>query len=204
MKRISLCVAILVLLSKSFVLAQEVRQVPKLVNYQGKLTDAKGDPPANGEYTLEFNLYDNATTGTLVWGPQVFTKVPVVDGQFNVILGPTDNSAGKRPLIDAFRSDNRFLGIKVNSGVEIQPRQQILSTPFAFEANYAKSGEWAARAWYIREGHLPAFVVTDCSVNGNTNATCTQCCQDLNATCMLNCNNDPSGGSNVCLCYQNW
>ncbi len=118
--------------------------VPPLINYQGVLTDAEGKPIANGQKNLEFNIYDAATGGTLIWGPQTFNTVPIINGQFNVILGTTDSSG--RSILDAFDSDLRFLGIKIGeSGVEISPRQQILSTPYATSAKNANLAETAEK-----------------------------------------------------------
>ncbi len=106
----------------------QAQSVPPLVNYQGLLTDAAGKPQT-GTKKLEFNLYDAATGGNKVWGPQVFETVPLVNGMFNVILGTTD--AGGKSIADAFGAKDRYLGMKVDDGTELVPRQQILSTPFA-------------------------------------------------------------------------
>lgn len=139
MKRIVLTVTILILSNVSA--WAEISGVPQLINYQGKLTDANGDPLPTAEYTLEFNIYDNSTTKTCVWGPQIFdgaseaghgAKVPVVHGYFNVILGPVDT--GDRSIMNAFSGPNRYLGIRLNGSQEIQPRQQILSAPYAITA----------------------------------------------------------------------
>ena len=130
MKQIILTVTIL-LLSSVFAWA-EISGVPQLVNYQGKLTDANGDPLSTAEYKLEFNIYDDATGGLIKWGPQTFGSVPVVRGYFNVILGPVDT--GNRSITNGFSGPDGYLGIKVNDGTEIQPRQQILSAPYAISA----------------------------------------------------------------------
>src|SRR6266545_3937226 len=80
---------------------------PALLNYQGRLSDAAGAPLSNGTYTLEFNIYDAANGGSNVWGPFLFDgntgnghapRAVVLQGRFNVILGPT-NTTG-RPLQD--------------------------------------------------------------------------------------------------------
>jgi hypothetical protein len=116
----------------------QTTSIPQLVNYQGKLTDAYGGALETKEYTLEFNIYDNATAVTVVWGPQIFdggsatghgAKVPVVRGYFNVILGQVDTT--NRSIAIAFGGPNRYIGIKVDGAAEISPRQQILSTPYA-------------------------------------------------------------------------
>jgi hypothetical protein len=128
--------------------------VPPLVNYQGRLSNPDGSPLPTADYTLTFNLYDAATNGALVWGPQVFdgaaaqghgARIPVVQGYFNVMLGPVDTNGVS--LADVFNAPNRFVEITVSNRPPIAPRQQILATPFAFQAgNAAKLAgyDWSA------------------------------------------------------------
>ncbi|MFH2124141.1 MAG: phage tail protein [Pseudomonadota bacterium] len=137
--------------------------VPPLINYQGMLTDAQGQPLANGTKKLTFNIYDAATDGTLVWGPQVFDPVPVLAGLFNIILGTTDTSG--RSIVDAFGTDSRFLGITVDEvgqtgGTEIVPRQQILSAPYAVQAEAAQNANLFANhppQWFTPVGTIVAY-----------------------------------------------
>jgi len=121
----------------------QAQSVPPLVNYQGMLTDAAGKPQT-GTKKLEFNLYDAATGGNKVWGPQVFNSVPLMNGMFNVILGTTD--ANGKSIADAFSAKDRYLGMKVDGGTELVPRQQILSTPFAIQAFKATDADHALKA----------------------------------------------------------
>src|SRR5580704_14854772 len=74
--------------------------VPPLVNYQGQLASTNG-LLTNGTYQLTFNVWDAATNGTNIWGPQIFdggtgtghgAMVPVAGGNFNVMLGPYDTN----------------------------------------------------------------------------------------------------------------
>ena len=59
-----------------------------------------------------------------------------MQGFFNVILGPKDTAA--RDISTAFTGGAaRYLGIKVNGGAELAPRQQILSAPYAIQAQTA-------------------------------------------------------------------
>jgi hypothetical protein len=122
------------------------QSVPALVNYQGRLTDAAGAPLATGDYSLTFRIYGSASGNDLIWGPQVFDgttgtgkgpKIPVVQGYFNVILGPVDTNtgvSGGRKILEAFTGSARFLEITVDTGAPVAPRQQILSAPYAFNA----------------------------------------------------------------------
>ena len=128
--------------------------VPALVNYQGRLANPDGSPLPTADYTLTFNIYDATTNGTLVWGPQVFdgavaqghgARIPVVQGYFNVMLGPVDAAGAPRPLADAFNGATRYVEIAVSNRPPILPRQQILTTPFAFQA--ANSAKLAGYDW---------------------------------------------------------
>jgi hypothetical protein len=111
------------------------------MNYQGRLTDNSGNPLADGQYTLEFSLWDTATSGTQVWGPFVLDgtagngrgpRADLVNGRFNAVLGPLDTTG--RPLTNAFSNTPRYLQIKVGSNAAITPRQAILDTPTAMMA----------------------------------------------------------------------
>ncbi|MBI2926371.1 MAG: tail fiber domain-containing protein [Verrucomicrobia bacterium] len=118
------------------------QSVPQLINYQGQLLDANGAPLPTGDYDVEINLFLVESGGAPIWGPQKFNgqsgpglgaKVPVVDGHFNVILGPKDT--GERDLGDVFKSNSSvFIELKVGSGTPIAPRQQMLAAPYALQA----------------------------------------------------------------------
>lgn len=140
----ALLVAFILVLSTVTVYAQTTT-VPPLINYQGRLTDADGKG-LNGTKKLEFNIYDAAIGGSLIWGPQIFDnpRVPLLDGYFNVILGTTDSTG--RLILTAFASQDRYLGIKVDGDTEITPRQQILSSPYAVQSEKARSADSAANA----------------------------------------------------------
>ena len=123
-------------------LVNAAESVPPLINYQGSLTDANGAPMA-GVKTMEFNLYDAPTGGNLIWGPQIYATVPLIGGKFNVLLGPTDG--GGKLITTAFADKTRYLSITIE-GKEILPRQQILSTPFAMQAQEATEAKHAKEA----------------------------------------------------------
>ena len=141
MKQTLLTITTLIL--TCFISHAQANSVPPLINYQGMLTDANGTGLA-GVKKLEFNLYDSATSGNKVWGPQIFSNVPLMNGMFNVILGTTDTEG--RSVADAFGSGERYLGIRVGDGQEISPRQQILSAPFAIHAAKSEHAAQADRA----------------------------------------------------------
>jgi hypothetical protein len=134
-------------------LAAALYAQPAYLNYQGRLSDAAGAPLGNGSYTLEFNIYDGPNGGTKVWGPFLLDgntgnghapQAVVLQGRFNVILGAEDTAA--RPLQDAVGGTNRFVEIKVDGGAPIVPRQQFLSSPYAFRSFRAYDADRAASA----------------------------------------------------------
>ena len=116
------------------------QSVPLLINYQGVFETTQ---PLT-TIKLEFNIYDTATGGTKVWGPQIFNNVSVVQGKFNVILGSTDTTG--KSIANAFSSDQRFISLKINDAAEVLPRQQVLSGIYSIEAKHAELADKATQA----------------------------------------------------------
>jgi len=112
--------------------------VPQGINYQGILTSPDPDKPLEGHHKITFHVYDVPVGGVSTWGPQIFESVLLVDGRFNVILGPQDTHAQPRSIVDAFSSPGAYLEITVGDGANpILPRQQILSVPYAIKSGTA-------------------------------------------------------------------
>ena len=114
-------------------------QPPNTINYQGYLTSASGDP-LDGLYDLVFRLYDAATQGNQVWGPELHLDVPVQDGLFQVTLGRTVI------LYPAYFDEALFLAVEVD-GTPVLPRQPLRSVPYAFSlvpGAYVKGGTGTA------------------------------------------------------------
>jgi len=107
--------------------------VPQMINYQGTLTDKNGTPVANGNYTMEFKIYDVASGGAALWSEKwdpTTSQITVVGGAFNAMLGFLT------PIPASFFADHpvAYLGIKVGTDSEMLPRQQITSVGYAFTA----------------------------------------------------------------------
>src|SRR5438034_171550 len=108
--------------------------------YQGRLTD--GGTAANGNYDLQFALFDSLSGGTQVGSTQTLNTVAVSNGVFSVALDFGAN---------AFNGANRFLGISARptgagSFTLLTPRQQITSTPYAVRSASAASADTATNA----------------------------------------------------------
>jgi hypothetical protein len=95
------------------------------VNYQGRLADDAGTP-LDGSYGMNFALYDAATDGNLVWGPESHAAVPVSDGLFSVGLG--SQTSGGIPT--SVWNGDIYLEVTV-SGETLEPRELIRSVPIA-------------------------------------------------------------------------
>jgi len=107
----------------------EIYSIPPLINYQGTLTNENGEL-SSGVMQLTFNIFDSSNGGNKIWGPQMFPKVYVNNGLFNIILGPADTNGNS--IANAFNSSECFLSITIgDDNNEITPRQRILSVPYA-------------------------------------------------------------------------
>jgi hypothetical protein len=101
-------------------------QTPQLINYQGVLTD-NAETAISGTRSIQFLIYDAATSGSLLWSET--QSVDIDDGLFNVLLG----SVVPIPH-ELFEGPDRYLAVKVESDNEMQPRQQLASVGYAFQA----------------------------------------------------------------------
>src|SRR2546421_10406009 len=90
--------------------------------YQGRLTD--GGTAANGNYDVQFALFDSLSGGTQIGSPQTLNTVAVTGGVFTVTLDFGANS---------FSGANRFLEISARpsgtgSFTLLTPRQPVTAT----------------------------------------------------------------------------
>ncbi|MBN1426010.1 hypothetical protein JXA88_15785, partial [Candidatus Fermentibacteria bacterium] len=77
----SMIVVVLVVLAS---VAQS--EIPTVMSYQGKVTDASGNPIADDTYTMRFRIYDVLSAGTQLWDSGD-CSVAVAGGVFSVLLG---------------------------------------------------------------------------------------------------------------------
>ena len=103
--------------------------------YQGRLTD--GGNAANGNFLMQFKLFDAVSAGTQIGSTLNDVPVTVTDGTFSARL-----DFGSAPL----SGTNRWLEIAVrrNSGESygtLSPREQIASSPYAVRTLSAAMAE---------------------------------------------------------------
>lgn len=113
-------------------------EIPKLINYQGKLTDPQGKPLTTAKVT--FRIYDaESGPGTMTPWEETYDPLQMDKGIFNVLLG------GKTPLNLAF-DKQYWLGIQVGSDLEMSPRIRLASVGYAFRSENANNATYATSA----------------------------------------------------------
>lgn len=137
--------------------------VPNLISYQGKVSDATGafvgaTTPVNRTVTFRIWSHPSSSTVTdLVYSEQ--QTVSISGGEFSVLIGmgsavsgtplgyseSAKNTTNKVGEIGVFGAITRYLGVTIDDGnaatadPEISPRQQLVSSAYAFRAKYAES-----------------------------------------------------------------
>ncbi|MCJ7692054.1 MAG: hypothetical protein MUO22_01390 [Sedimentisphaerales bacterium] len=120
--------AVVFLVSFVFAGAGYCEAVGTEFTYQGRLIDANA--AADGEYDLQFGLYDSNSDGNQVGGDIEVNDVDVIDGYFTVELD----------FGGVFDGEARWLEIGVREGDSsgdftlLSPRQELTATPYAQEA----------------------------------------------------------------------
>jgi hypothetical protein len=128
--RIIALIALATLLCSSMALA-----APTKLSQQGRLLDGDG-APLTGGHGLAFTLHDAETDGNEVWREE--RVVPFEDGYYSIVLGTVT------PLEDLlFAGGTVWMQLSVD-GVELSPRHEIVSVPYALRSAVAESVEGGA------------------------------------------------------------
>ena len=122
------CLTVLVLLA-----SLSLADIPKLINYQGMLTNISGEP-LNGTFDTFFRIYNAPSSGDKRW-EENHSALSVNQGLFNVILG--SQSGG----IDLDFSEDYWLEVEVEG--EVMPRIEFTSVGYAYRALVADSARSA-------------------------------------------------------------
>jgi hypothetical protein len=104
--------------------------IPLETTFQGRLVDSAG-AVVDGPHTLLVRLYPAATGGSDTWS-QTFTNVPVQDGFVSVRLTGLDSND--------FDGSNLWVGVSLDGGAELVPRQPLTPVPFALTAGSVRGG----------------------------------------------------------------
>lgn len=113
--------------------------IPSTFNYQGFLRDGQGNP-MGGTHKITLKLWkDVEATNVAALHTETFPAVTVRDGLFNVLMGSLASLD-----TDIFVNNAAiFVGISVDDGAELLPRQRIHPVPWAILATSAQTASTA-------------------------------------------------------------
>jgi hypothetical protein len=112
-------------------------EIPKLINYQGMLTQSDGTGPVeDGSYEMDFKIYTSESGTDSVWW-ESHSGVQVANGLFGVLLGSVN------PLDLPFDAEY-WLETTVDG--EAMPRLRLASVGYAFHAKTADTASAAVTA----------------------------------------------------------
>jgi hypothetical protein len=138
--------------------------VPEFISYQGLVLDSAGAPVGTGtpvNRKVIFRVWDhpsNVLEANLIYSEE--QTVTIADGKFSVLVGQGVGSTGGQftfsetaygpdanpsvSIANAFNGSGRYLGVTVDDGTtavdnEIAPRQQVVSSAFAFRSKFAET-----------------------------------------------------------------
>jgi len=130
-KLIRLFVLLVLLWTIDCGLSTAYADTPRLLNYQGRLTDKSGRP-LTGSYEVTFKIYDAENAGTLKW-EETHPSVVIEKGVFSVLLGSVKN-------LDLAFDQQYYLEIQVGDDA-MSPRQKIASAAYAIKAESAEQAD---------------------------------------------------------------
>jgi len=146
MKRLILIITVFLITGIVMPISSAQADVPHLINYQGRLTDA-ADQPLTGSHSITFRIYDAEGGGNLLWG-ETHSSVTVTDGIFEVMLGGVT-------ALDLSFDKQYYLGIQVGNDPEMTPRQKIASVGYAYKAEKAGNANNADTVDGIHASTIP-------------------------------------------------
>lgn len=120
----------------------------KLLPFQGRLTDASGNPVADGAKVVQFQMYDAPTGGNVKWAGEV-QKLSINGGLVNTLLGTKANLSGVdfgTPVYLQITVDANGDGSITAADPPLLPRQSVVPAVYAAETDSARGLEWVNAA----------------------------------------------------------
>ncbi|MBI2619889.1 MAG: hypothetical protein HYW57_07385 [Ignavibacteriales bacterium] len=136
-----------------------VAQVPRVLSYQGVLTDTTGAPKPDGDYTFVFRLYRSESGGSVLWAEA--KTLPVIRGLFSTLLGDQTAFPDSVTFREAY-----WLGLEVG-GQELSPRIRLGSVGYSLHAIRTDTATFALNALGIQRPVNPAITtaeITDAAI----------------------------------------
>jgi hypothetical protein len=122
-------------LSEGVVASADAIAIPRILSYQGRLTDTLGVPVPDTSWSVRFRLYIQPSGGTHYW--EETQTVRTEQGLFSALLGSVT------PVPSVPDAGGLYLGMRVGSDAEMTPRMRIVSAAYAYKAD---SADYAASA----------------------------------------------------------
>jgi hypothetical protein len=114
-------------------------QIPRIISYQGVLTDSLGNPKADGTYTFTFRLYQVPAQGTEIWSEQ--KTLLLSRGLFHTNLGDQVVLGPSITFAQAY-----WLGVQVASEPEMSPRILMAAAGYSLASARSDSARVATTA----------------------------------------------------------
>jgi len=109
----------------TFVATTAAAQIPSTIAYQSQLLSG-GNPVPDDTYTLTFSMYDAVDAVTHVWTED--QGVVTENGVYSIALG------SEEPFPEGLFDVPLWLGVAVDGESEMQPRNPLLSVPYAMKS----------------------------------------------------------------------
>jgi len=144
-------------------------QVPRVLSYQGILTNRDGRILPDGDYELQIRLYDRLDATEPIYSER--QRVTSKHGVVNVLIGTVE------PLPERLTFDRvYYVGVSVNGSEELQPRTMLTAVPYALRAEsaataWALTGNSITSAWNGMSGSFLGTTNTQPLVFARTNIT---------------------------------
>jgi phosphotransferase system IIA component len=108
---------------------------PKLINYQGRLTNLTGTPVPDSNYSVTFRLYTQSSGGSSFWSET--QNITTSQGLFNVLLGSVN------PIESVPQDGHCYLEMQVNPYPAMTPRIRLVSVPYSYWSKRADTANYA-------------------------------------------------------------